>query len=58
MKNNEMPIMTCPKCGAEYEDFDGFGVLYCEKCGYCIHASISDGHCDYCGIKEELIKGG
>jgi len=44
-----MPIMTCPQCGAEYEDFDGFGVLYCEKCGYCKHAGVTDGVCDYCG---------
>lgn len=40
--------MYCPKCGEEYDDFDGFGVLYCEECGYCTHASITDRICDFC----------
>lgn len=43
------PMVPCPGCGAEYEDFDGFGVLHCNLCGYCAHPSISDGVCDYCG---------
>jgi hypothetical protein len=44
-----VPIMTCPRCGRESEDFDGLGVLYCESCGYCVHASVTNGVCDYCG---------
>lgn len=31
---DEQPKMQCPKCRAEYDDFDGLGVLYCEQCGY------------------------
>ena len=46
------PLITCPGCGAEYEDFDGIGLLYCRKCGYCRHASITAGQCDYCGKPE------
>ena len=48
-KQNPAPAMACPQCGAEYDDFDGVGVLHCEHCGYCKHASITDGKCDYCG---------
>ena len=47
-----MPTMNCPKCGKEWPDFDGFGVLYCPKdnggCGYCKHASVMDGICQFC----------
>jgi hypothetical protein len=32
-------IVACPSCGAEQEDHDGFGVLYCAACGFCEHAS-------------------
>lgn len=45
----EQPKMNCPNCGAEYDDFDGFGVLFCPECRYCQHASVTDGKCDYCG---------
>ncbi len=45
----ETPTAACPKCGAEQEDHDGFGVLRCEKCGYCTHASIDGGKCGLCG---------
>ena len=44
-------IMQCPKCKEEYRDFDGFGVLHCVKCGYCKHASITGGVCEYCNKK-------
>ena len=47
--NKTAPTMACPQCGAEYEDFDGLGVLHCDSCGYCKHASVTDGQCDYCG---------
>lgn len=43
------PTMTCPKCSAVYDDHDGFGVLHCEKCGYCTHAVRTNGVCDLCG---------
>ena len=43
------PLTACPRCGHEKEDFDGLGVLYCTQCGYCKHASRTDGKCDYCG---------
>jgi hypothetical protein len=36
--NFEQPTMTCPQCGTEMEDFDGFGVLFHVGpggCGYC-----------------------
>jgi hypothetical protein len=45
----DLPTMTCPKCKAITDDHDGFGVLHCEACGYCIHASITEGVCDLCG---------
>ena len=49
----DYPTVICPGCGAEITDYDGFGVLYHEACGYCTHASISgvDGRmvCDLCG---------
>jgi excisionase family DNA binding protein len=33
-------LVTCPKCGEDREDLDGFGVLACEKCGYCTHPHL------------------
>lgn len=48
-----MPEMECPRCGAAYEDFDGFGVVFCERCRFCQHMSrdLRDGAwvCGYCG---------
>ena len=54
MTEFDQPVMTCPQCGVEYKDFDGLGVLYCEKCGFCKHASLTmhenkRWRCDYCG---------
>ena len=45
----------CPKCGNESEDYDGFGVIYCELCRYCQHVSITGNRCDLCRrtIKEK-----
>jgi len=51
-----MPIITCPKCGYEFEDFDGFGFIYCEKCHHCTHPNSMDGICGICGRKIEEIK--
>lgn len=42
------PIVTCPRCGAEQADLDGFGVIHCESCGFCCHPSITGGTCDLC----------
>jgi len=47
----EQPIKECPKCHVESEDYDGFGVLYCPKCGYCQHASATGDYCDFCHKK-------
>ena len=44
----DMPEMACPRCEKVYPDFDGFGVLYCAACGFCKHASIDDGRCNFC----------
>jgi hypothetical protein len=49
----ENPMMLCPRCEAPQPDYDGLGVLFCEACGFCEHASWSEGKCDYCG-KEEI----
>ena len=49
----DIPVIRCPRCGAEQEDFDGFGFSYCPECGYCIHpASVKVGNkwiCEVCG---------
>jgi hypothetical protein len=45
-------IVRCSKCKAEQNDLDGFGVLYCEHCKYCAHASSTDGKCDLCGVPQ------
>lgn len=54
MNADESVIVVCPKCSAEQEDFDGFGVMYCENCRYCKHPSRDgDGKggwvCGICG---------
>ncbi len=43
------PVMTCPQCGAEETDLDGFGMQYCSKCGYCTHLAVTGDVCDACG---------
>lgn len=48
MNVEDMPTRECPKCGDVQPDLDGFGTLHCEKCGYCKHASITDGICGFC----------
>ena len=61
--SEEVLINHCPQCKAPQEDHDGLGVLYCEACDYCTHASCSYPSdlydlpvCDFCGtmITEEL----
>jgi ribosomal protein L37AE/L43A len=46
-----MPTMICPQCHIETIDYDGFGVLHCDNCGYCTHAAQSGDplKCDVCG---------
>lgn len=59
---DDMPTATCPRCKAEVEDFDGFGVLahikpaYPDGCGYCSHPSRDgDGKGNWvCGICGEV----
>ncbi len=46
------PTMACPKCGAVEPDYDGLGVLYCEKCGHCEHASLTERRCDFCNEEQ------
>jgi ribosomal protein L37AE/L43A len=45
------PVTKCPKCGTERADHDGVGVVYCDLCGYCTHASASGKplRCEFCG---------
>ena len=47
----DMPTMTCPGCGKEEPDYDGFGVVFCAACGFCRHLSLDDGTCNYCGAE-------
>lgn len=46
---DEAIMIACPQCGAEQQDFDGFGVVHCDACGYCAHLSATGGVCDICG---------
>lgn len=53
----EPVVVACPRCGAEQEDMDGFGVLACDACGLCEHPSRDgDGTggmvCSICGDVE------
>jgi rubrerythrin len=49
----DIPVMRCPKCLHKSPDYDGCGVQHCDECGYCTHASITDGRCDLCGAVRE-----
>lgn len=55
-----MSDLTCPKCGDEQEDLDGFGFIACDKCGLCTHVSFSgpcgqELICDLCGKTQSQI---
>lgn len=40
---DEVVMATCPGCGAEVPDYDGFGVVaHVPGCGYCSHPSMSN----------------
>ena len=54
----ESETAFCPRCGAGQEDPDGFGVLCCESCDYCVHPSITDDVCDLCGQRPPLSESG
>ncbi len=49
---DELPIVTCPRCGDEQADHDGFGFVSCAACGFCVHLSRTGGTCDICGDVE------
>lgn len=42
---DDLPTMSCPRCGAEHPDHDGFGFVahrapaYVDACGWCSHPS-------------------
>ena len=55
-EQERQPKVVCPKCGKEYDDFDGIEVLYCEVCGFCKHASMTGGICDFCKKTEAQLK--
>ena len=57
MTEIDYPIMTCPVCGHEETDYDGFGCLACEKCGWCSHPAYNGGVCGICGKEEKHDKG-
>lgn len=41
-------FVACPQCGAAQEDLDGFGVCFCEACGFCTHISRDGDICNIC----------
>jgi hypothetical protein len=49
---DDYPIVVCPGCDKKQPDYDGFGLLFCEHCGYCKHpAKTLRDHkwvCDVC----------
>lgn len=47
--SDENPTAQCPNCKVMHVDYDGFGVLYCDACGYCKHPSVTGAKCDLCG---------
>lgn len=44
-----LPVMTCPQCGVDMLDFDGFGCLIHDECGYCSHPDVYGDECRACG---------
>lgn len=57
----QQPMMTCPQCGVEEPDFDGFGMLahvqpyFSRGCGWCSHPARTGNLCEICG---EICQGG
>ncbi len=58
---DDYPEIECPKCKATSRDLDGFGFVFCEACGHCVHNSQSgrDGywHCNACGRRLNPLDG-
>lgn len=52
---DDLETSTCPKCGQEQPDHDGFGVVHCEACGYCQHP-YATGEPLTCGICGKVIE--
>jgi len=48
LENEDMPDKVCPRCGVVTADYDGFGVTYCDSCGFCSHSSVTGGYCNMC----------
>jgi len=58
---SEIPQSLCPECCEPQDDYDGFGVVMCDRCDYCKHVSEtwhSPGlwRCDACGRTEKLSR--
>jgi hypothetical protein len=48
---DDLPRLDCPMCGADNgADLDGFGCMWCLRCGWCRHPSLTGDFCDMCGI--------
>ena len=49
----ELPVTVCPNCSRKALDYDGFGLIHCQRCDWCSHPtrSYKDGLwiCDICG---------
>lgn len=48
-------IAVCPKCGAEVDDLDGFGVLVHDECGYCSHPDVYGTVCRACNATVVIL---
>jgi hypothetical protein len=57
MTDDDLPIVRCPCCPATQTDYDGFGVLKCDECGWCSHASAQNGVCGLCGQPVSAAEG-
>jgi hypothetical protein len=54
MSDDEQEYISCPACGREELDFDGFILAHTKPayengCGWCSHPSRDDGVCGICG---------
>jgi len=54
------PRTQCPRCGSWLPDYDGFGVVRHEVCGYCLHPSSDRDEtgrwrCTICGVVTEPV---
>lgn len=49
---SDLPEAICPRCGHREDDYDGFGMLACDECGWCSHPDRYGGVCGICGDVE------